>query len=362
MRKRADNTPVSDHEAAALFGGLADAPALVLAVSGGSDSTALLWLAARWRRSLERPPKLVAVTVDHGLRAESAREAAAVRRLARSLKVEHRTVRWNGAKPKTGMQAAAREARYRLMSKAARDVGARCIVTGHTLDDQAETVLFRLMRGSGVSGLAGMSAVAGVPIDEGRGLWVLRPLLATSKARLVATLDAAGVDYARDPTNSDPRYARPRLRALLPVLARVGLTIERLGRLARRVERADEVLWRAFKAARAALCPEPWPARGPVSMDQQAFADLPAEIGVRLLASMIAHVGREGVPELGQLEALHVALVQPAAAAPGRIRRTLAGALITLARGTLAVERAPPRRSGVKTGKSGRKGVFTKPR
>ena len=156
MRDRADDVPISGAEAAALFADLASVPALILAVSGGPDSTALLWLAARWRARRKRGPRLIVVTVDHGLRPESAREALAVKRLARALKVEHRTLRWTGRKPKTGIQEAAREARYRLLSGAACQAGARHILTAHTLDDQAETILFRMARGSGVSGLAGM--------------------------------------------------------------------------------------------------------------------------------------------------------------------------------------------------------------
>src|SRR6187397_1209121 len=115
-----DGDPISEDEAAALLSDVAPEPALVLAVSGGPDSTALLWLAARWRKSLKRGPKLVAITVDHGLRAEARREAAAVQRLARSLGVAHRTLRWSGRKPSTGLQEAARLERYRLLGKAAR--------------------------------------------------------------------------------------------------------------------------------------------------------------------------------------------------------------------------------------------------
>ncbi len=95
-------------------------PALVLAVSGGPDSVALMWLAARWRRGLKRGPRLIAVTIDHGLRTDAAREARDVKRLAKSLDLEHRTLRWTGAKPKTGLPAAAREARYALLAKVAR--------------------------------------------------------------------------------------------------------------------------------------------------------------------------------------------------------------------------------------------------
>ena len=152
---------VRDEEASALFSGLEDLRGLVLAVSGGSDSTALLVIAARWAEGLEKrrkqPPKLLAVTVDHGLRPESAREAAAVKRLARRLGVPHRTLHWRGEKPKTGLQEAARIARYRLLAEAAARAGYEHILTAHTLDDQAETVLFRLARGSGLTGLAGMA-------------------------------------------------------------------------------------------------------------------------------------------------------------------------------------------------------------
>jgi len=106
-----DKSAISARDAKTLFADWKGAPAIVLAVSGGPDSIALMWLAARWRRALARGPRLVAVTVDHGLRAEAAREALQVKRLARTLDLPHRTLRWSGAKPKTGLPAAARSAR-----------------------------------------------------------------------------------------------------------------------------------------------------------------------------------------------------------------------------------------------------------
>src|SRR5438105_14387813 len=136
-----DSSPISASDAKRLFADWKAAPALVLAVSGGPDSLALMWLAARWRRSLSRGPRLVAVTVDHGLRAEAAREARDVKRLAKTLDLEHRTQRWRGAKPKTGVPAAAREARYALLARAAHAIGATHVATAHTRDDQAETLL-----------------------------------------------------------------------------------------------------------------------------------------------------------------------------------------------------------------------------
>jgi len=149
----AETAPVSAAELRSLFSELDHLPALVLAVSGGPDSTALMLLAARWRKALKKKPALMAVTVDHGLRKEAKRETAAVAKLARKLGLRHRTLRWTGAKPKTGLQEAARAARYRLLADAAHELGASHVLTAHTLDDQAETVLMRMSRGSGISGV-----------------------------------------------------------------------------------------------------------------------------------------------------------------------------------------------------------------
>ena len=225
---------VRDDEANALFSGLDGLRGLILAVSGGPDSTALLVLAARWAKRVKRAPKLVAITIDHGLRKEAAGEAVAVGRLARRLGVSHRTLRWRGKKPKSGLQEAAREARYRLLAQAAADAGYAHILTAHTLDDQAETVLFRLARGSGVVGLAGMAHASLLPTGpsaSGEGvIFLVRPLLRIPKARLVATLKAARIPYSDDPTNRDPRFTRARLRTLLPALAREGLDARGLAR------------------------------------------------------------------------------------------------------------------------------------
>jgi tRNA(Ile)-lysidine synthase len=334
--------PLTAAEIRSLFADLADCPVVVLAVSGGPDSTALLLLVARWRKARRRGPKLVAVTVDHGLRPAAKREAAAVKRLARSLGVEHWTLRWTGRKPSSGLQAAARAARYRLLAAAATRAGARHVLAAHTLDDQAETVLIRLTRGSGLSGLAAMARVSSLPAGGATDILLMRPLLDVPKARLVATLRRAGVSYAEDPSNRDPRFTRARLRAAMPALEREGLVPQRLALLARRARRAEAALEATVAQAAAGLAPEPWPAGGPIAFQAGRYAELPAEVALRLLGRAIAWAGNEGPVELGKLEALYAALT----GAPGRVRfrQTLAGALITRSGGRLSIERAPARR------------------
>lgn len=332
----ADAAPVPVPEARRLFARFAGEEAVVLAVSGGPDSLALMWLAARWRRGRKRGPRLLAVTVDHGLRPEAAREAREVKRLAAEWGIDHRTCRWRGAKPETGVPAAAREARYALLAQAARRFGAPLVVTAHTRDDQAETLLMRLTRGSGLAGLGAMAEAA-----ERDGVTLLRPLLDIDKARLVATLKRAGIGYADDPTNRDHRYARPRLRALMPQLAAEGADARSLARLAARLARANAALElmtdgaARYLAGRRSVRP---------GVEAAAFAALAEEIRVRLLMRAINAAGHEGPAELGKVEALASALAE-AGARGAALRRTLAGALIRLERGRIEVRAAPPRRA-----------------
>jgi tRNA(Ile)-lysidine synthase len=361
-----EKSPIAASDAKHLFADWKDAPALVLAVSGGSDSVALMWLAARWRRALSRGPRLIAVTIDHGLRPQAAREAREVKRLARTLAIEHRTMRWNGAKPKTGVPAAARAERYRLLAQAARSAGAMHILTAHTRDDQAETLLMRLLRGSGIAGLAAMARET-----DRDGIILARPLLAIPKSRLIATLDKAKVAYADDPTNRDAAFTRPRLRMLLPLLAAEGGDASRLARLAARLARANEAVevltdgaerYLALKASatprqavrRATQAATQAATQGKArELDVGAFAALPEEIRLRLLVRAINRFGHEGPAELGKVEALlehmdrsfaekHVKMASGTAHI--RLKQTLAGALVTVSQGSIRIEPAPPRR------------------
>jgi tRNA(Ile)-lysidine synthase len=345
---------VTSAEAKGLFASLEHFPKLLLAVSGGPDSTALLVLAARWRKALRRGPELIAVTIDHGLRPESAREAAMVKRLAGRLGIKHLTRRWRAPRPATGLQRKAREARYRLLAEEAKRAGAGHVLTAHTLDDQAETVLIRLARGSGLTGLAAMTRETLLS-----GVTVVRPLLTVPKARLIATLKAAQIPFAADPSNLDVTFTRVRMRQLMASLAQEGLTADRLALLARRLKRADAALEAAAAEASARLSRASAAAGPSVAFDAEGFHRLPAEVALRVLGWAITALGDEGPLELGKLEALHQALAE-AASANGRVRRTLAGALVTQAGGRLSVETAPKRRArrykALTTSASGAKG------
>lgn len=338
-----DFRPLTAADAATLFHPLADEDALIVAVSGGPDSVALLTLLAGWAG--QGRPRLLAVTVDHGLRPEAAQEAAMVGELCARFGVEHRTRRWLGQKPQTGLQEKGRAARYALLAEEARAFGATAIVTAHTADDQAETLLMRMAAGSGVTGLAGMA-----PRSTVNGVVLARPLLGIGKARLVATCAARGLSFVRDPSNDDPRFARIRWRRLLPDLAEAGLTAGRLGQLAGRMARADEALDRLAVRALAAL-----PAGAEAGRRWFDFARLcqePDEIVIRSLALALAAAqdSNEKIDvalRLARLEDCARALI--GAAREGRaLRRTLGGFRLSLAGdGVLTLAREGQRRRGV---------------
>lgn len=197
---------------------------VLLAVSGGSDSTALLVLAARQASQLANPPKLTAVTVDHGLRAGSAAEARAVAGLSARLGIGHETMSWTGSKPVSGIQAAARQVRRTLIAKAACDTGADLVLTGHTLDDQRETVAMRAARGPG-PGLAGIAPASLVFDDLGSGapVWFARPLLGQTRETLRGFLLTQGISWIDDPSNDNAMFERVAVRQRLAGYSDVSL-------------------------------------------------------------------------------------------------------------------------------------------
>jgi tRNA(Ile)-lysidine synthase len=181
-------------------------PELAVAVSGGRDSVCLALLADQWAQ--EQDGRAIAFIVDHGLRAEAAREAQATCEMLGGQGIEGHVLHWTGPKPATGVQQAAREARYHLLRDACRQRGILHLLVAHQADDQAETVAMRAVRRSGADGLAGMAALLEWP--EVR---LLRPLLGVPRSRLSATLRMRGIPWIDDPSNVDPRFERARLRA-----------------------------------------------------------------------------------------------------------------------------------------------------
>lgn len=201
-----DATSLAAAVAALLGRPLGDAEPFAVAVSGGPDSLALLLLA-----HVAFGDRVRALTVDHGLRAAAAAEAARVAAYAAALGLPHATLRWAGPHPAANLQAAAREARYALLRDWCADHGVAWLATAHHRDDAAETLLLRLARGAGTGGLSGIRARR----DLGRGVTLLRPLLASTRADLAAVAAAAGWAAADDPSNRDPRFDRTRARGLL---------------------------------------------------------------------------------------------------------------------------------------------------
>lgn len=300
------------------------------AVSGGPDSMACLRALADLADT-EGGPDIHALTVDHGLRQESADEAAAVGGWIRGWPhVRHTVLRWDDPKPATRIMEQARAARYRLMSEYCVKNGIKHIFLAHHRDDQAETFLMRLSAGSGLDGLAGMR-----PWQEREdGLILVRPLLDCPKAALVSFCKTRGVPFVRDPGNENPAYARPRLRAGRKALEREGLTPERLAVTARRLERAREALEDlASRAADEALIAHE---DGRIVYTEESLFRWPAEIRLRVIRRAVALLGPgEGYgPRLDRLESLAAALFS------GGVfrRRSLGGVLFSRRRGEIVLE------------------------
>ncbi len=303
------------------FGFMPD-DALAVAVSGGPDSMALLLLAAEEARRSGR--KLHALTVDHGLRAAAKDEAAQVAGWARALGVPHTILSWDGDVPRADIQAQARGIRYALMGEWCRDNKMAALLVAHTRDDQAETFLLRLGRGSGVDGLAAMS-----PDVMRDGLRIARPLLNVPRAALLGVLAQGGQDFVTDPSNADTRHARVRMRALAPALEAEGLTAQRLAETAMRMATARDALegWTRSHLARAAV----FHAGGYGYVDRDILLEAPQEIRLRALARLVVAVtGNKYPPRLHHTRAL-LARLEDAAFSGA----TLAGARIAAHGGRL---------------------------
>ncbi len=266
-----------------------------LAVSGGSDSLALLFLAADWAGRNSR--RLEAVTIDHGLRSASKSECEYVSKVATELLIEHTTLTWL-EKPAGNLQKLARDARHRLFASWAKERNLSVVLLGHTLEDNAETILMRLSRGSGVDGLTGMSQSKNI-----KSLEIFRPLLKMSRLELRNYLSARSVSWIDEPSNFDMRYQRVKIRKLLPTLATFGLTTNKLNAFGEHMARAKLALdLEVLRFAKKNVQQKSW---GDLVIEQEAFRFLSSEYQVRLLSAALRWTsGNEYRPRFNSLRRL----------------------------------------------------------
>jgi tRNA(Ile)-lysidine synthase len=310
----------------------------VLAVSGGIDSMALLHLAGGWLKRHASHINLTIATVDHGLRRGSAGDAHMVGAVAAALGLPHTILAWVGPKPQTGIQAAARQARYELLGAfaGALPVQPAAVLTAHTADDQAETLIMRLARGSGVNGLGAMRPLRLLP---GSGIPHMRPLLTVSKDRLRATLQACGGEWAEDPSNDNPMFERVRTRkALAGNRARdLGLDPRALSVSARRLQQAADALDHVARQLWDGCVDRHSGTH--ISIDRATFDASPFELQVRLIVRA-ARVMGGGSPPARLSEVENVVVPLAADTMPGR---TLGGVVIRATPMQIAIYREPGR-------------------
>ncbi len=320
---------------------------LAVAVSGGGDSLALLLLLSDWSRT--SGCELHAVTVDHGLRPESAGEANWVAARCVELRVPHATLRWRDWNGKGNLQSEARSARRRLISDWAKENGISSIALGHTMDDQAETFLLRLARGSGVDGLSAMQMVS----SDGGVDWV-RPLLRLRRGDLRMYLRSREVSWLEDPSNQDLRFDRVRARQALELLAPVGIGTPKLSSTADNMARArsalqimtDDVLKQSAECR----------ATGDAVLDVDGYSQAPEEIRLRVLAALLCRVSGERYrPRFTGLLDLDSAIVSSEVGAGvtyhGCILRNAAGGRVVVRREFARVQARIPAAKGVWDGK-----------
>lgn len=318
-------TPGADADADLIRSVVEGVPAgvsrVAVAVSGGGDSLALLHLLSLAGLSVQ------AVTVDHGLRPESAAEAASVGDICRRLGVPHRVLSWQHGAICGNLMEQARLARRRLLSEWARAEGVQAIALGHTADDQAEGFLMALARASGLDGLSGMA-----PQRFDRGLWWLRPLLGHGRAELRDHLRRHGLRWIDDPTNADPRFLRTRAREALAALAGVGVSAPAIARSARQLAEARNALAQTLAGFVSDHVVEQ---AGALELPRAAFSALPPDLQRRLIAAAVRWIGGAAHPPRGAAQ-----LQVQAALASGR-GATLGGVRFRAGPRTLRIAREP---------------------
>lgn len=308
----------------------AGASAVAIAVSGGPDSMALCRLAQHW--AAHRDIRVFALTVDHRLRVEAAGEARQVASWLTPLGIQHEILAWQGGETIKHLdrspQAAAREARFDLMVRWCQEHQVPYLMTAHHADDQAETFLMRLVRGSGVEGLGAMAA------KSKRGsIEVLRPLLAVTKADLVATCEAFDQPWVQDPSNIDDAYTRTRIRKLMLALKGEGLSRDRLLKTVTHMQRAQAAI--DFAVQDLTLRAKQETADGSLAFDAQVLLNAPDEVTLRCLTDSLKTVsGASYPPRFASLERVFKDLK-----ASHWTDRTLHGCQLRLVESTLIVSK-----------------------
>ncbi|MDH7793697.1 tRNA lysidine(34) synthetase TilS [Ochrobactrum sp. AN78] len=301
--------------------GLENAKGIVAAVSGGSDSLALLFLLKEYLTTLDNPPSLTAVTIDHRLRDESAKEAEDVGRLCKAHGVIHQVLAWEDVKPKSGVAAAARSARYRLLVQAAQEAGADYIATGHTRDDQIETFLMRKER-SAHSEARGLAAMASRSWLES-SVELIRPLLGKSRSELRQELTKRNVVWIDDPSNVNTNYERPRVRLTSAAEADPDMILAQIA-LASAARKRDNAILIAALANPDCVNMSPL---GAITVNANIYAALPENVR-RLFSGLLASIagGRRFLP--GDAERSRIERVLSGQEKSGRM--TVFGALIEI--------------------------------
>lgn len=288
-------------------------PSLAVAVSGGADSMALLLMAQAWAK--QHSCALVALTVDHGLRKTSASEAQQVAAWCKARTIEHHILRW---KNPVANQAMAREARYALLGDWCKTHGIGCLLTAHHRGDQAETLFFRLARGSGISGLACMMLVSNYD-----GLALARPLLGVGKTELEHYLREQNQPWLEDPSNSNMKYARSVIRAHIRSLPNGDAIEIQAARLAQRFGDIRIALENQLQHAMQASVSDMDEKQA--LLKESPFAELPPVLAKLVLARLIqAFNGDDHPPRSEKLDRLYQTLLSKQ-----QRRTTLAGLLFT---------------------------------
>lgn len=323
-------------DAAAIFAPLDEFPRLGLAVSGGADSLALMLLARRYAGNEAARSRFFVYSVDHGLRPEAKDEVAFVVSEAAELGFTARALRWEGEKPATGIQQAARKARYTLMAEAMEADDVPVLLTAHHLGDQAETVLMRLAHGSGVEGLRGMDYFA-----ELGDLRICRPLLGVDPDDLKQLVAESGLTPVADPSNEDPDYERVRWRQAMPLLASLGLDAHRIARFADRMRDTDRALENLATRAFGDVAVDHGPKN--LEVDRALLQSTPRAVAVRVVGRALERAGDGLKPHaLGTVEALTDRLIQEP------LKTTLHGCVVVSDGRTIRFSHEPGRAAAAK--------------